>query len=196
MSILALDPATLTGWAMSEAKEYSVEKFAESGPRKGDGLRTKAGGFATVDADTVYYGTCDVSPRPKRKGCEGEPKEARLCHFFDFVDAAIVWFAPQLVVMEEAAAFMRGKAAVEIAHQLRGIVELRCYQQEIKVVTMTPQDLKRAALGKGSGEKEEMIAAAAQKYGYKGADDNEADALHLLAWAMSGPRFAVEKEGA
>jgi hypothetical protein len=37
----------------------------------------------------------------------------------------------------------------------------------------------------GNAKKPEMIAAARARLGYRGADDNEADALWLLAYARA-----------
>jgi Holliday junction resolvasome RuvABC endonuclease subunit len=43
--------------------------------------------------------------------------------------------------------------------------------------------IKRHATGKGNASKEAMIAAACAR-GYSPADDNEADAIAILHWAL------------
>ena len=43
--------------------------------------------------------------------------------------------------------------------------------------------VKRHATGKGNAAKEEMIAAARAR-GFRPSDDNEADALAILHWAI------------
>jgi Holliday junction resolvasome RuvABC endonuclease subunit len=43
--------------------------------------------------------------------------------------------------------------------------------------------IKRHATGKGNADKEAMIAAARER-GFSPADDNEADAIAILHWAI------------
>lgn len=50
--------------------------------------------------------------------------------------------------------------------------------------------IKRHATGKGNASKEAMIAAACTR-GYSPADDNEADAIALLHWALESRGGAV-----
>ena len=58
------------------------------------------------------------------------------------------------------------------------LVRLREAYQGVPVGT-----IKRHATGKGNAPKEAMIAAA-RAHGFSPADDNEADAIALLLWAI------------
>jgi len=132
----------------------------------------------------VVYGTFDAKHQAKTKTRDGEPKYYRLRHLYQFLVDMSALFAIRTFVFEESAAFQRGKAAIESAHQYRAVIQLFVANTARDLCTITPQDVKRFALGKGTGGKDEMITAAREKYGYKGNDDNEADALHIMAWYL------------
>ncbi|MEE9316105.1 MAG: hypothetical protein V3U97_03245, partial [bacterium] len=59
----------------------------------------------------------------------------------------------------------------------------QCSLNAIEYSDCPSTTLKKFATGKGNAGKPEMIAACKSSYGITPCDDNEADALHLLAWA-------------
>jgi len=60
------------------------------------------------------------------------------------------------------------------------IIETVCIENGIEYKAFSPLEIKSFATGKGNANKEMMIQAAKDKYGYTGNDDNIADALHIL----------------
>lgn len=69
--------------------------------------------------------------------------------------------------------------AVIVQSELHGVLKLFCEENNINYRSFAPKEIKRHATGKGNANKEAMIRAAQQKYGYTGTDDNTADAIHI-----------------
>ncbi len=65
--------------------------------------------------------------------------------------------------------------------ELRGAVTLALSEKNKAIAVVPPACLKLFATGKGNAKKSVVLAAAREKLGYTGKDDNEADALWLLA---------------
>lgn len=120
-------------------------------------------------------------PLTKTKKREGEPKYFRLKNLWDKIKLADLTYNIDVIVCEGAKGFVRGKWAVEASHKYRAVIQLYCAINKIKYIEIQPNDLKFFALGKRSGEKSEMIAAA-NKLGYEGNEDNEADSFLICKW--------------
>jgi Holliday junction resolvasome RuvABC endonuclease subunit len=87
-----------------------------------------------------------------------------------------------LVYFEE----VRRHAGIDAAHAYGGFMAhltAWCEHHNIPYQGVPVGTIKKHATGKGNASKEEMIAAAI-KHGFTPADDNEADALALLRWAI------------
>jgi Holliday junction resolvasome RuvABC endonuclease subunit len=156
MNLLALDPATKTGYAIGE------------------------------NGNVISSGAWDNTPKKATKKQPGESKHYRLEKLWwkleDFGLNGNVKI--DHVIFEGATGFQRGKAAVESSHQFRAIILLWASLNDIPITEIQPQDLKRFATGKGNADKPEMLKAAIQK-GYAGStDDNEVDAWLILQWAF------------
>jgi len=141
---------------------------------------TKTGATLTDGRSFSTY-LWNVAAKPKTKKRPAEPKHFRLAHLWDKLE----YFRKgiDLIVVEGAQGFMRGKSAVEASHKYRAVVELFGALNGIEVVTIAPNDLKEYALGKRSGSKVEMIAEA-NRLGYEGHEDNEADSFLIAKWAV------------
>jgi len=161
MKVLALDIATKTGWA-----------------------------FHSGSCEMPYVsGTWNNTPKPGTKTREAEPAHYRLKHIYENLCSFRAEHGlPDLLVIEEAQGFIRGKAAVESSHQYRAIVLYWCAVAGVRVVTINPNDLLYFALGKRTckrdEKKREMITLARTRYGYTGSSDDEAEAIILLHWAL------------
>jgi len=89
----------------------------------------------------------------------------------------------QGVVLEE----VRSHAGVDAAHAYGGFLghlTAWCEQHHIPYQGVPVGTIKKHATGKGNAGKAAMIAAA-QARGFQPHDDNEADALALLHWAIT-----------
>ncbi len=81
---------------------------------------------------------------------------------------------------------VRRHAGVDAAHAYGGFlahVTAWCEHHQIPYEAVPVGTIKRHATGKGNANKDDMIVAARNR-GFDPADDNEADALALLGWAM------------
>lgn len=75
-----------------------------------------------------------------------------------------------------------GQHANSVIHSAKmvGILEAFCEENDIDYRSYSASEVKKHATGKGNAGKPAMIAAAQEKLGYEGKDDNEADALWIL----------------
>ena len=81
---------------------------------------------------------------------------------------------------------VRRHAGVDAAHVYGGLLATLtawCEHHNIAYQGVPVGTIKKHATGKGNAGKEEMIASV-RKRGHAPADDNEADALALLHWAV------------
>jgi len=65
-----------------------------------------------------------------------------------------------------------------------GVIELLCTERDIPFKGYHAKTIKKHATGNGNCGKKEMIKTAIKKYGYRGNDDNVADAICLLKLAI------------
>ncbi|MBU6955504.1 hypothetical protein KP814_29355 [Hahella sp. HN01] len=81
---------------------------------------------------------------------------------------------------------VRRHVSTDSAHAYGGFLATLtawCEHHEIPYQGVPVGTIKRHVSGKGNASKEEVIAAV-RKQGFAPVDDNEADALALLSWAM------------
>ena len=86
-----------------------------------------------------------------------------------------------LVVYEQA--HMRGGAATSYAMGCEATLQAWCAEKGLEFTTVHSATLKKFATGKGNSKKPEMMVAATKR-GWTFADDNEADALWILDYAL------------
>lgn len=80
----------------------------------------------------------------------------------------------------------RGGHATEVAHGFSTrLQEFAAGIDGCDCVSVHSATLKKAATGSGRAGKSEMIQAARARWGVEPADDNHADALCILAWAIA-----------
>ena len=90
----------------------------------------------------------------------------------------------ELVVYER----VRRHEGLEASHVyggLRALLEMVCESQGRTLRTVEVAHVKQHATGKGNATKEAMERSARER-GWTPIDDNEADALWILDWAMHG----------
>jgi hypothetical protein len=146
-TILALDLATITGWALR-----SVDGHINSGT---------------------------VSFRPSRYDGGG----IRYLRFRGWLDSLVENSGGIGVVHYEE---IRRHISTDSAHVYGGLLATLtswCEQRSIAYQGVPVGTIKRFIAGKGNADKEAVVAAVRGR-GFKPADDNEADALAILLWAI------------
>ncbi len=89
----------------------------------------------------------------------------------------------ELVVWERPAGrYARG---IITSAELQGQIKTICTDMHVNFRVYSAKEIKTFATGKGNAGKPAMIKAAQEKLGYKGSNDNEADALWILELAKS-----------
>ena len=89
---------------------------------------------------------------------------------------------------------VRRHASTDAAHAYGGFLGLLsawCERHAIPYQGVPVGTIKKHATGKGNASKDEMVASARAR-GHAPTDDNEADALALLHWAIE--QHALERE--
>ena len=102
-------------------------------------------------------------------------------HFFETADDVIFTLRPDAVLFENAG-FQRGIPGRKW-NDKRAALEMACDRNEVMCHGVAVSTIKKHVTGSGRACKNEVIAAV-QNRGYEVADDNEADALALLLYAI------------
>jgi len=146
VTLLALDMATRTGWALwTGASRYSgVQRF-------------------------------DLQ--------RGESPGMRFLRFAAWLAKMLADNAPTVVYYEQT--HHRGGAATSVAEGLLAVLLMKAAEAEVEICPVHSGTLKKFATGRGNASKAEMLAAARERWPEQNvADDDQADALWLLAYGM------------
>ena len=135
---------------------------------------TKTGWASLVDG-RIESGVQDFSLK------RGESKGIRFLRFNTWLNGMLELIKPYVVVYEMA--HMRGGHATEILVGMTTRIEEFCESKGIEYSSVHSATLKKFATGKGRSSKEDMIRVARTKFNRPDlSSDDEADALHALAW--------------
>ena len=99
----------------------------------------------------------------------------------------------RMVFFEEVRAH-KGTAAAHTYGAFLGQLTAWCETNRVGYSGVPVATIKRHATGKGNAGKE-MVIAAIRALGYTPADDNEADALAILHWAMAQAVVGGKRHG-
>ncbi len=136
---------------------------------------TNTGWASEVDG-RVESGVQDFSLK------RGESKGIRFLRFNTWLNGMLELIVPHIVVYELA--HFRGGHATEILVGMTTRIEEFCESKNIEYSSVHSAILKKFATGKGRANKEDMIKMARTKFNRPDlSSDDEADALHALAWA-------------
>jgi len=166
--ILALDLGTTTGWALRSANGPVAHGFVSFKSQRFEGGGMRYLRFGRWLADMLAL-----------SGSESDAP----------IDSAVIG----AVYFEE----VRRHLGVDAAHVYGGLLATLtawCEHHQIPYQGVPVGTIKRHATGKGNAGKAEVIAAM-KALGHPVTDDNEADALALLHWALAqGVDPALGKE--
>lgn len=124
--------------------------------------------------------TSGVQSFPLRRG---ESPGMRFLRFRKWYREMLELGTPLVVAFEAPLAGGRG-FAMGVARELVAFVLEGAAEYGIETTSIYPSTLKKHATGKGNSKKAAMIVAARARWGVDVTDDNEADALLVLAWAI------------
>ena len=144
-------------------------------------LGTRCGWAVGVDPGAPLSGTWDLAPQRLRRFEGAGMKWLRLRSFLDEVFTLQRF---EHVVVEE----VRRHLGVDAAHAYGGalaVVSEWCEANKVPYSALPVATIKKHATGKGNSKKDAMIAAAEAR-GWRPRDDNEADALWILATTLEG----------
>lgn len=114
----------------------------------------------------------------------GESAGMRLLRFRRWLREVLALGEVRLVAYEQPVLHReRRQLNTSVAHNLEGCL-LPELEGRIDYVAPTPAEVKKHATGRGNASKEQMVVAACARWGKPVADDNEADALCVLAWVL------------
>ena len=108
----------------------------------------------------------------------------RFLRFRRQLEEALDLVAPDAVVFEEVRRHL-GTSAAHVYGGLLGILTATCEERGIPYRGVPVGTLKRHATGKGNADKDAMVAAARVRWEREPGDDDEADALLVLSWALA-----------
>lgn len=128
-------------------------------------------GYCYRDQERVHTGT--IKPGKKRGS-------ARLWHNLKNLERILDTVKPDVMVIEGYAMGVKGGRVFNIG-EWGGVARLAAWQRGIKVITVTPSTLKQVVSGSGSPGKERLQKAVTAMYGVTTKQDDELDALALLA---------------
>jgi len=111
----------------------------------------------------------------------GESPGLRFLRFRSWLVDMLTMTGPGLVVYEQS--HLRGGHATDLLVGMTTRVVEECAARGIEYAAVHTATLKKAATGSGKADKRAMIEAASKRWGKRPVDDNEGDALCLLAWA-------------
>ena len=156
--ILALDLGTTTGWALRSANGPVAHGFVSFKSQRFEGGGMRYLRFGRWLADMLTLNAPKTGAQANLTGIEA-------------------------VYFEE----VRRHASTDSAHVYGGLMATLtswCEHHKIPYQGVPVGTIKKHATGKGNASTDDMIAAMAGM-GYQVTDDNVADALALLHWALS-----------
>lgn len=127
-------------------------------------------------ATTTTSGTWNLAPK------KDESRGMRLIRFRAKLTEMITLHKIKLVVFEGAVGY--GAHPNFVGAEMIGVMKLTLEELNINYAAFVPSVIKKFATGKGNAKKPDMIRAAQLKWNMTGKDDNEADALAILHYAL------------
>lgn len=123
----------------------------------------------------------------------GESLGMRFRYFENWLSAKITGSGrPDYIIYEIPIAFHKSMFAAQLSFGFQSLALVLFERYGLQVMTATAGEVKKIATGKGNAVKEQMVAAARQRFPReKIEDDNDADALFLALLAARRLNEAV-----
>lgn len=142
-------------------------------------LGTKCGWAVGREGTRVASGCLNLKPRKHHPGDRPFALAQALSRLADE-------FGVTLIAMERFGGMntMKSLAAALVYGELRGIALGFAESKNLRAISVHNMKLKKVTTGSGKASKGDMIAAVSERFSFTVEDDNEADALAVLGWAM------------
>ncbi len=134
-----------------------------------------------LGSSMAYAHNLDGFPHVEHKTFPGSRVE-RAAATFTWLEARLENDAERDTVVVFERPFARGRDATRCLWGLANSIEVLAQLNGLPVVDIDPSSIKKWATGSGKADKPAMIAAA-QRLGYQGDNEHEADAFLLLLYA-------------
>ncbi len=128
-------------------------------------------------ATTTGWKTETASGTWNLKPNRGESEGMRVVRFKSKVKELVELEGIELISYERPAG--RFKSSIMVASEMVGVLKELCIEAGLDLACYSATEIKKFATGKGNANKESMVQAAKEQYGYLGDSDDEADAIHL-----------------
>lgn len=144
-------------------------------------MRILALDLATKTGWAAWEGSLVASGVQSFPSSRGDSLGMRLLRFRGWLRRVCDEFGADVIAHELS---IVGPRANKLAIDMEALIRTECAARGIENVGVAVGTLKKHATGNGGAGKPAMVAAAAKRWGVEVQDDNHADALCVLAWAM------------
>jgi len=138
-------------------------------------------GFAWSHDDKIWPAFCDVLDFSSHRHEGGGMRFLRFRQELDRINNETVGMGKIKELYYEEVRSHLGTDAAQVHGGFLSTLQAFCEEKNIPYRGIPVGTIKKHATGKGNASKEMMIKAARENLGYKGNDNNEADALWLLS---------------
>lgn len=111
-------------------------------------------------------------------------KSARLKVIYERLGEEIESYAPSLLCMEKLFFFKNAKSAMEVG-EVRGVISLLCAHKGIRLIEISPLQLKKSLTNWGRASKEDIAEALRRFFGLNLSSSHEADAAALAICGLT-----------
>lgn len=152
-------------------------------------------GYSVLDSDGTPIILSDVKPNKKVVVRDID----RQLFILDTLTKNIeqdTMMADKVVIVIEDYAFGSQVGKMFTRAELVGMIKRMLFLKDFEIYLVAPTSMKKFVTGIGNARKQEVIAAAKQKYGFEGKNDNICDALCLAKYChayLNGQNLNIQK---
>ena len=152
-------------------------------------------GYSVLDSDGTPIVLSDVKPNKKVVVRDID----RQLFILDTLTKNIeqdTMMADKVVIVIEDYAFGSQVGKMFTRAELVGMIKRMLFLKDYEIYLVAPTSMKKFITGIGNARKQEVIAAAKEKYGFEGKNDNICDALCLAKYChayLNGQNLNIQK---